>query len=202
MPFTATVKTTVNVGGLSFAGDTATREAAGQISQQPTLPAGKAGTLTTRTDNDTGVATLGAGHGIITGDKVDVFWDGGLRYGMDATVAGNAVTVDAGAGDNLPAQATDLVVCKPVALELDVDGDQLKALGAFFGKRGHVRFLDGSAATLLSIPLAASVPYSWISDAAVANPLEGDVVGSVLMSCGDASAGGPMSLGILYDPTA
>ena len=61
------------------------RSADGAGQWSPSVSAGKAGSLTTRTDNDTGVATLAGGHGIVTSDKVDVFWAGGRRYGMTAT---------------------------------------------------------------------------------------------------------------------
>jgi hypothetical protein len=57
------------------------------------LPAGKAGTLTTRTNNTDGAATLSAGHGILTADVVDIYWDGGCRYGA---IVGTVEAVEAG----------------------------------------------------------------------------------------------------------
>ena len=59
------------------------------------LPPGTSGTLSTRTDDDTGVITA-AGHTLQVGDKVNVYWSGGRRYGMTVSaVAGNDVTVGA-----------------------------------------------------------------------------------------------------------
>src|SRR5689334_13440236 len=79
----------------------------GKVARNPTVPAAvQGGTLTGRTDNDTGIVTMPAGHGFVTSDKVDIYWNVagvlGSRSGMTATVAGNAVTVDGGQGDNLP----------------------------------------------------------------------------------------------------
>ena len=104
---TATNNSYINVGGLTIQ-STVTRTASGQISHDVTLPAGKAGTLTTRTDDNTGVATLGTGHGIVQNDVVDVYWAAGVRYGMDVTaVNGNAVTVDADGEVNSNGYAID-----------------------------------------------------------------------------------------------
>lgn len=65
------------------------------------------GTLSTRTDGDTGVCTLSSGHLITVSDTVSVWWSGGDRKGMTVTaVNGSLVTVDAGTGDNLPATSS------------------------------------------------------------------------------------------------
>ena len=78
---TGTISKTIAIAGINVAAQ-AQRTDNGQIAQEVTLPAGKAGSLTTRTDDDTGVATLTPGHGITTSDTVDVYWAGGVRYGM------------------------------------------------------------------------------------------------------------------------
>jgi hypothetical protein len=46
------------------------------------LPPGSAGTLSTRTDRDTGIATVSPNHNIHAGELVDVYWNGGLRHSM------------------------------------------------------------------------------------------------------------------------
>ena len=96
------------------------------------MVAAKTGSLSTRTDDNTGVATLSTGHGILTNDVVDVYWDGGVRFGMLATVSGNAVSLDGGAGDNLPAQDTAVTVVKQTPIEVNFDGDTLKIIGIFY----------------------------------------------------------------------
>lgn len=97
-------------------------------------PSTNAGTLTTRTDNDTGVATLNASHTIVTsGALVDVYWTGGHRYGMTATKSGATVTVDGGTGDNLPDQDTAVIVCAQTKIDvLPIDGDQLQWLAVVY----------------------------------------------------------------------
>jgi len=68
------------------------------------------GILTTRTDANTGVVTA-AGHGLAEGDYADIFWSGGARDHMSVTaVSGNAVSVDGGTGDDLPAEDTAVLI--------------------------------------------------------------------------------------------
>ncbi len=98
----------------------------------PAILAAQTGTLTTRTDVDTGVATLSSGHGIITADVVDVYFAAGVRYGMDATVSGDAVTVDGGAGDDLPAQDDPVTVVLQADVEVNFDGDDAQVVGIFY----------------------------------------------------------------------
>lgn len=69
------------------------------------------GTLTVRSDNTSGMVTLVSGHGVVTGQTVDVFFAGGMRAGVTAgTVDGNNVPFSAGTGDNLPAQDATVTV--------------------------------------------------------------------------------------------
>jgi hypothetical protein len=125
----------------------------------PALVAAQTGTLTTRTDDDTGVATLSTGHGIETADVVDVYWAGGVRYGMDATVATNAVTVDGGAGDVLPTQDDPVTVVVQVDWEMDWDGDDAQIIGVFYrnpsdtGAKAHVDFQDSVPASVNEVDL-------------------------------------------------
>ena len=121
--------------------------------------AAQTGTLTTRTDDDTGVATLSTGHGIETADVVDVYWSGGVRYGMDATVATNAITVDGGAGDALPVQDTAVTVVVQTDWEMDFDGDDVQIIGVFYrnpsdtGAKAHVDFQDSGDASINELDL-------------------------------------------------
>lgn len=125
----------------------------------PALAAVQTGTLTTRTDDDTGVATLSTGHGIETADVVDVYWAAGVRYGMDATVATNAVTVDGGAGDALPDQDTAVTVVEQIDWEIDFDGDDAQIIGVFYrnpedtGAKAHVDFQDSGDASINEVDL-------------------------------------------------
>lgn len=147
------------------------------------LPAGKAGTLSTRTDNNTGVATLSGGHGLATLDVVDVFWSGGARYGMDCTVATNDVTIDGGAGDNLPAEDTAVVLTKQVTINTQIDGDAaqliavlLESTNSASTEAGSIDFQDASHASIEQIDLVANQPQVFDLEAGGTNPFTGNVI--------------------------
>jgi hypothetical protein len=195
----ATVTIYLSVGGISVNG-AVRRTASGQISHQVSLAAGKAGSLTTRTDNDTGVVTLGEGHGILTNDQLSVCWAGGARLRMIATVAGNLLTIDGGTGDNLPAQNTAVVVQKLTSIDTDFDGDLLEIIAACCTTQGIVGFYDAANVLLAAIDLAEGEPWFWASDSGIANPLAGNPVAYALVGNGDDAAG-TFSLGALYNST-
>ncbi len=61
------------------------------------------GTLSTRTDDDTGIVTIASGHGVTTNDTIDVLWAAGKIYGMTVSASDSTtVTLDGGDGDALP----------------------------------------------------------------------------------------------------
>lgn len=201
---TGEINNVVNVAGIQFGGTTK-RTAPAQWSESldpgegTGLAAGKAGTLSTRTDDDTGVVTLGAGHGVTTDDVVEVYWSGGLRYGMDVTVVdGNNVTIDLGSGDNLPSQDTAVVIGVRTELDADFDGDQIEIIAVQCNKRGHIEFQKGDDTVIDSQELTANEPWTWISGQGVANPLTGDPVGKIQVSCGEA-AEATLFIGVLFD---
>jgi len=197
----ATIARVVAAGGVSISSNV-TREASGGVPpRDPTLPAGNAGTLSTRNDDDSGEITLSAGHGLQSSDKVDVYWDGGMRRGMTATVSGNDLTVNLGAGDVLPAQDTPVVATKQVPIDIDFDGDTLVVLAIGSDRRAHVEFFNAASDSLLTKEIAAGGCYTY--DAAVdsPNPLAGDVVASAVASCGDSSGDTVLKIGGLIDAT-
>jgi len=193
-----TISSNVSLAGISIQ-SLITREAAGQISQQVELPAGKAGTLTTRTSNTVGEATLGTGHGIATGNVVDVSWDGGVRYGVTVgTVAGNVVPLtDSGNGDNLPAQGTDLVVSKQITINTDFDGDDAVMFAVHSTKRSHVDFQDSGGLSLEAVDLPSNEVWWWAEGTGETNPLSGNAVDRVKVSNGTIEAA-TLKIGVLY----
>lgn len=143
------------------------------------LVAAQTGTLTTRTDDDTGVATLSTGHGITTGMVVDVYWSGGVRYGMDATVSVNAVTVDGGAGDVLPSQDDPVTVVEQVEINpLNLDGDNAKIVGVFYrnasdqSAKAHIDLQDSGSSQIAEHDLVHETANSGLN--AVTNISGGD----------------------------
>lgn len=124
------------------------------------VSANNVGTLDTRTDDDTGIVGLASGHTISDSDTVDVYWSGGLRYGMTATVCGNDVTVDGGAGDALPVATTSCTVVTQTEINpLNLDGDNAEIVGVFYrnasdtGAKAHIDFQDSGSAPVNELDL-------------------------------------------------
>lgn len=169
----------------------------------PEIGPAKVGQLTTRTDNDTGVLTMVSGHGFITNDKIDVFWSGGSRRNMTATVATNAVTVDGGTGDNLPTNLTAITAMKPVDVPMVIDGDELLFLGINCPKAGYAVFLDDAVTPAIisaaAFPLGANDGYVWGNGSGVTNPLAGEITSAVRVSHGDSTASREVKVTALFN---
>ena len=122
----------------------------------PALIAAQTGTLTTRTSDTVGTATLGSGHGILTGEIVDIYWSGGVRYGVTVgTVAGTSVPFSLGGGDVLPIATTAITVVLQTEINpLNLDGDNAEIVGVFYrnasdtGANAHIDFQDVGSATI------------------------------------------------------
>lgn len=166
-----------------------------------------AGELTTRTDNDTGTLTMdSAGHGIQTGDRLDLYWDGGARIGMTVgTVSGTSVPIDLGSGDNLPALNTDIRASVPTEEALVVTGNDAVAFlitsnlsGADWS--GYVTFTTSGDALIASYELTGDQPSNeWDSGLiGTTNPLAGQTVSKVYFSHGNLESR-TMGASVLYD---
>lgn len=188
MPETFRRQVTVTVDDITF---TNVLEVEGDSieSTSPSVAAAKSGTLTTRTDDDTGVVTFATGHGFTTGNKIDIFWSGGSRRAMDATVAGDAATLDGGTGDNLPVLSTVITGMVPTEVPFVVDGDTVVGLAISCSVPGYAVFVDDAAAEITDATYALDNNESatWISGDST-NPLAGDVTSLVKLSHGSTSA--------------
>lgn len=155
---------------------------------EPTLEAAWTGTLTVRTDNDTGSVTAQLGHTITTGSKVDLFWlntDGtyGQRNNVTVgTVAGQVVPIDLGAGDNLPLAATAVRIMNRHTEAMVVTGNNVVGILVNMPTPGVVTFADAANASLLVIDLTDQVTYGWFNGNGVTNPLAGAAVAKVFLS--------------------
>lgn len=198
----ATINTTIYIGGIEITGFLRRQATMHFGSDGIALPGGAAGALTTRTSATEGVATLQAGHGIEQDDVVSIFWEGGSRHGVVVDgVDGNAVSfgvVTPGAGDDLPAEETPLVMTVQVAVDVDVDGDLLEMIALRSDTRAIVEFLDGEGVSLLAVELAAGEPWFWVAGAGGANPLAGNPVGSIEAAAGTTEAA-VLKIGGLYE---
>jgi hypothetical protein len=166
----------------------------------------KAGTLTTRTDANTGTLTMAGGHGITDGLKVDLMWtnaDGtkGFRYNMTVgTVATNSVPIDLGGGDSLPVTTTAIIVIPTPTEEVFVIvGDNMVALELWSEVEAVVSFIDGSAAGLAGFHLKPPTSgneggtYHWWTGNGVTNPLAGVTTAKVRFSHVDGTTARGMS---------
>lgn len=192
---TGALSITASLAGISIQ-NTVQRTADGQFSHEVAVVAGQAGTLTTRTDDDTGVATLTTGHGVVTSDRVDVYFTGGKRRGMTATVSVDAVTIDGGAGDALPAQDEAVTVSVCTAIDTQFDGDDVEMIVLALTQIGQVVFEDTGAAEILALDLTtAAEPYQWYSG--TTNPLTGNPVETIYVSTSYTTAAATLKLAAL-----
>ncbi len=194
------ITSNVSIAGISIQ-STVSRQAEGQESHEVVLPAAKSGSLSARTTDTTGDLTLSAGHGITTGDVIDIYWDGGVQYGATVgTVAGNVVPFSGGAGTVLPAQDTTVTASVQTEIDADFDGDNMKMLAIHGTKRLHVDFQDSGSVSLYAAELAANEVDWWASDSGESNPLAGNPVDKVRASTG-ATEAATCKIGVLFDST-
>lgn len=165
----------------------------------------KTGQLTTRTDNDTGTLTMTAGHGITTGQRLDVYWTEagvkGMRRGMTVgTVATNSVPIDGGAGDNLPTNLTNVTAQVPTEEEFLVTGNNVQFIFAKSTRRACIVFADASDVEKGEIHAElegdAGGGYQWYTGNGLTNPLAGDSVAKVFYSNGDSAVVNAIRVGV------
>jgi hypothetical protein len=196
---TTTYSSTVQGGGISVQ-ESVTRSGDSTVAAQIALPAGKSGTLTTRTDDNTGVVTVTAGHGITASDTVDVYWSTGRRYGVDVTATDSTtISIDLGAGDNLPASSTAVVICKQVTANVFIDGDNCKLVAVNFSIPGggtstkcRITFFDavtgGGSAVGSGLDLTSNTPNITDIEGGATNGYTGNPILSLVASNGGTSA--------------
>lgn len=190
MAQSVTYQKSLSVASRSFT-KSATVDGDGGVVVDPTggISAAKTGTLTGYTDADTGVATLLTGHGIVTSDLVDLYWSGGARFGMTATVSVNAVTVDGGSGTSLPSTGTALAVKKPQSEEFRVNGRSLTGLYLKTASVGRIAFYNYSGSLTYATTMTAGETAAYVQGDGVTNPLNGEtLVHRVEFSHGQTSA--------------
>ncbi|MEA1951483.1 MAG: hypothetical protein U9N87_08865 [Planctomycetota bacterium] len=195
-----TIAENIALAGISIQ-SSITRTASGQISHEVILSAADAGTLSTRTTDTAGTLTMDdAGHGISTGDIIDIYWTGGVAYGATVgTVSGTSVPFTLAGGDALPAQGTDVTADVQQEINTDFDGDDMKMLAVVSTKRGHIHFQEEDGTDIDAEELSSNEGWTWASDTGVTNPLAGNPVGQVMASNGDLTGTATLKIGVLYD---
>lgn len=181
---TVTHGQSISGGGITIQPLPIQRTNSGTIALEDTLNTAKAGTLSTRTDNNTGTLTLESGHGITDGQIIDVYWSGGVQRTVTVgTVSGTSVPIDGGIGDNLPTAATAITACVQKAINLAIDGDNADIVAVILETNdkslrttANVQFLDAAADVIAEIDLVANVPQVWDIEGGSANPFTGDPI--------------------------
>jgi len=202
---TVTHAQSISGGGITIQTMPVTRTNSGTIALEDTLNTAKAGTLSTRTDNNTGTLTLGSGHGITDGQIIDVFWSGGVQRTVTVgTVSGTSVPIDGGIGDNLPTATTAITACVQKAINLSIDGDNadilavvLETVDKTLRTAANVQFLDSAADVIAEIDLVANVPQVWDIEGGSANPFTGDPITNLKASQASTSTSETWTLKIV-----
>lgn len=161
----------------------------------PTCALAVSGTLTTRSTDSTGSMTLGSGHGIVTSQRVDLYWvntDGtdGKCYGVIiGTVSGTTVPIaSVEGGDVLPAAATTIIVAPTNAVTLDVVGNNLRGLLlSTTSSKGYIVLHDGTDDHHASF-VTPTTAYGWANGSGITNPIAGDTVTTVYFSAWNTTA--------------
>lgn len=200
MSMTATVNKSMSMGGLSF-NQAKSVTANGIIVHEVSIDPGEAGTLSTRTDADTGVVTVDdSGHSFADTDRVDIYWTGGCRRGMavSGSPVGAAVTIDGGSGDDLPIQGTSVILIEPTKIEADFLGTDCQAILLYTSKLGQFVFVNSVPTEQFQVELGAAYSYEWAEGNGITNPITGDAIDGIYVSHGDTAAA-TMRVGILYN---
>lgn len=181
------------------------------IDVEVTLAAAKSVSSWVKTDANTAACNLASGHGQTDG-KFDVYWSGGRRYGVDGTIATNALSLDGGSGDDFPASATTgVVVCKQTKINAAIDGDNVSLIAFCIdvaGSTGYgtrLTFFDainaGGSAVGSGLDLDPNTPQVYHIAAGVTNPLTGSPILSLTASNGDATYSAVLKIKGVQDVT-
>jgi hypothetical protein len=189
-----------------------TNDVDGGFKAKPTLAAGKAGSLTTRSSGSAGIVTTTGDEvlnqinssGLAQNDVVDVFWDGGRMHSATVSgVNGSAVTFSGGSGDSLPDQGTTVVICKQTVLAANIDPDNMDVLVAYSTKRTSVAFVTEAGAVLYAIDLPGGKSCAlWWADSQIARPMTGDPVTKVRVSNGISSGTNTPVIAVQFEAIA
>lgn len=172
----------VTINGVSGS-ESVTVTGESSILGNPTVLAAQAGTLTTRTSGTAGTLTMGASHGIITGQRIDLYWSGGKAHtAVVGTVAGTSVPFTAAVGDALPIATTAITVGIPNDCVFNCVGDNIQGIIAATGSSSGYIIFATSSADLLVEYVTPTTPFMYKNTDPGTNPLAGVTVAKVWFS--------------------
>jgi hypothetical protein len=198
---------TLSVGGVSIQ-KTAIRTGDHSNTYEITLPAALAVGSWVKTDLDTAAGTFSPGHGQTTG-VYDVYWDGGLRYGVTITVTGDTLALEGGTGTDFPDTGNlTVVACKQVSINTAIDGDAIEIIGfsleyadSSATSVGHVDLQDSGPATIEEIDLNANVPLVYDIDGGATNVFTGNPIVATKASHNNTASSATLKICSLEDST-
>jgi hypothetical protein len=185
-----------------------TRTGVGNECHEPVLPAGTAGTLSTRTSDVAGIITV-ASHSIINGDIVAVSWMdvagvSHCMYGMKVTASdATTITVDYSGSEYenefpastvFPAEDCAVVISKKVISYCSFDKDEVTYFAASSSVKAVVAFGGASEVYALQFPVAYS-PVIWDAAAGSASPFTADITTVACYNC--TTTAGVFQYGVL-----
>lgn len=197
----------ISIGDLVMQGSV-TRTADGGTSREVTLPVALPVGSWVKTDANTAAGTLTGGHGLTSG-TFDVYWTGGMRYGVTGTITVNAIALDLGSGDDYPASAdTTVVVSKQTPINMTIDGDELSfaALQLWLADQaatsdGHATFKDAAADVIKELPLNANEIKEWDIEGGATNDFAGDVITTIHATQSNVTYPATLKIGTVEDAT-
>jgi hypothetical protein len=168
---------------------------------QESVLAAQPGVLTTHTDSTHGTLTMtNSGHGIITGQRIDLYWATGQTFNVTVgTVSGTSVPITLSTG-TLPIATTPIVVGIATETLIAVTGNNLSAMlyvappgvGAYF-----VTDTSGADVNAQYVYGANGGSYNWYTGNGITNPLAGDTIISIWMSHNDINGADILQAGFL-----
>lgn len=168
----AQFSSTIVDGGEQFS-ENVTITGDAKVVANPTVLAAQPGVLTTRTDGVTGTLTMtNSSHGIVTGQRIDIYWTGGQCWGATVgTVSGTSVpfaTVQGGTA--LPIATTAVKVGIPIKTEIALDGEDVQSFFLYTTVAGYFVWTE-SGTDGPATYVGASRLSSWKSGDAATNPI-------------------------------
>lgn len=203
MPVTTTINESISCLGFTFPSKrTVTTD--GCVPKLPTVTAAKTGTLSTRTDDNTGTLTMSSGHGFTDGQRLDIYWTGGSRRGVViGTVATNSVPIDLGSGDNLPTATTAITAKVPTEEVFVVTGDNALGVLLYSDQPGQIVFCTSNNTEVKAYSIGGAVgaqqSFFWDSERSATNPLAGGAVTKAFFSHSSSSASADMRAIVLIN---
>jgi hypothetical protein len=196
----ASIKGTTTIGGLRVPEDvTVTAELvvmAQKVAAYATTLAW--GQLTTRTSASVGTLTYSATPPVTTGQVVDLYFSGGIRYGVTiGTVTSTTAPFSGGTGSDLPAVTTSYCLPRVPVVESFVFSQDTAAMIIFAAASNEasdsttvsygtgritVRLLTSGDAEIMRRTLEDGYSYRWTSGSGTTDPTAGSAVAKVSIS--------------------